>query len=108
MPDMNETTWINVGPAADWPADGGKLVTLGARRIGVYRHQGAWYALKDICPHAGVSLARGPVTDGAVMCVGHGWRFSLKDGGIVSGPKGFKVPTYPARERDGQVEVDLG
>jgi nitrite reductase/ring-hydroxylating ferredoxin subunit len=105
---MSSTTWTTVGRTEEWPADGGRLITLGPRRIGVYRHQGGWYALKDVCPHAGVSLARGPVADGAVMCVGHGWRFSLANGEIVSGPKGHRVPAYPARERDGVVEIDLG
>lgn len=105
---MDVSSWTTVGKAEEWPAEGGRMITLGPRRIGVYHHQGAWYALKDICPHAGVSLAKGPVADGAVMCVGHGWRFSLTNGAIVSGPKGFKVPAYPARERDGVIEVDFG
>ena len=105
---MSNPTWTSVGTVAEWPAEGGRLINIGPRRIGVYRHQGAWYALKDVCPHAGVSLARGPVADGAVMCVGHGWRFSLTTGEIVSGPKGHRVPAYPARERDGVVEIDLG
>jgi nitrite reductase/ring-hydroxylating ferredoxin subunit len=99
--------WTAVGAAADWPAEGGKMVQIGARRIGVYRHRGAWYALKDICPHAGVSLARGPVAEGTVRCVGHGWTFSLASGDIVSGPRGFSVATYPVREREGQVEVGV-
>ena len=99
--------WTPVGQASDWPAEGGRLCQLGARRIGVYRHAGAWYALKDICPHAGVSLVKGPVENGAVMCVGHGWTFSLATGDIAKGPGGFSVPVYPVREVAGTVEVGL-
>lgn len=100
--------WTAVGRAAEWPEEGGRLVTVGARRIGVYRHAGGWYALKDVCPHAGVSLVRGPVKDGAVQCVGHGWRFSLASGEVVAGPKGFRVATYPVRTTpDGAVEIGL-
>ncbi len=100
-------TWTAVGVAADWAENSGKLVQIGARRIGVYRHAGAWYALKDICPHAGVSLAKGPVQDGAVMCVGHGWTFSLATGAVAQGPPGYKVATWPVRVVDGTVEVGV-
>jgi nitrite reductase/ring-hydroxylating ferredoxin subunit len=101
----DDTRWNDVGAEADWPADGGRVVQVGARRIGVYRHAGAWHAIKDVCPHAGVSLAKGPVRGGTVMCVGHGWVFSLATGDIVSGPPGFSVATYPVRVLDGRVQV---
>lgn len=103
----DDLRWTPVGEASTWPESGGRLVQIGPRRIGVYRHAGAWYALKDVCPHAGVSLVKGPVADLAVMCVGHGWTFRLDTGEIAKGPGGFSVPTYPARERDGVVEVGL-
>ena len=73
----DDLRWAAVGSAADWPANGGRLVTIGARRIGVYHHDGGWYALKDVCPHAGISLSKGPVAEKAVMCVGHGWRSAI-------------------------------
>jgi nitrite reductase/ring-hydroxylating ferredoxin subunit len=103
----DDLRWLEVGKAADWPAHGGRLVQVGPRRIGVYRHDGKWYALKDVCPHAGVSLVKGPVQDLSVMCVGHGWTFRLDTGEIEKGPGGFSVPTYPVRERDGVIEIGL-
>ena len=96
-----------VGQASDWPDNGGKQVQIGARRIGVYHHQQQWYALKDICPHAGVGLARGPVSDGKVLCIGHGWTFSLATGEVVNGATGYPVATYPVRVREGDVEVGV-
>ena len=107
MNQPDDLRWTPVGQAADWPADGGRLVTVGARRIGVYQHAGAWYALKDICPHAGVSLVRGPVAAGAVMCIGHGWTFSLATGEVVQGSHGYKVATWPVRVVAGTVEVGV-
>ena len=104
---VDDLRWTVVGQAAEWPVEGGRLVTVGARRIGVYRHQGQWYALKDVCPHAGVSLVKGPVQDLEIMCVGHGWSFRLDTGDIARGPGGFSVPTYAVREREGVVEVGL-
>lgn len=103
----DDLRWLEVGKAAEWPANGGRLVQAGPRRIGVYHHEGKWYALKDVCPHAGVSLVKGPVQDLSVMCVGHGWTFRLDTGEIDKGPGGFSVPTYPVRERDGVIELGL-
>jgi len=103
----DDLRWEAVGASTDWPETGGKLVQLGARRIGVYRWQGRWYALKDVCPHAGIPLHKGPIQDGAVMCVGHGWLFDLDTGQVIRGPQGFKVATYPVREVEGRVEVGV-
>jgi nitrite reductase/ring-hydroxylating ferredoxin subunit len=103
----DDLRWTPVGQAADWAEDSGRLCLIGARRLGVYRHGGTWYALKDICPHAGVSLVKGPVADMTVMCVGHGWTFRLDTGDIAKGPGGFSVPTYPVRVANGVVEVGV-
>ena len=76
--------------------------------IGVYFYKDSWYALKDVCPHAGVSLVVGPIHDGAVMCVGHGWRFKLASGELVGAPPNtYKVATFPVRVVDGKVEVSV-
>ncbi len=101
-----EPQWTAVGQANEWQDDAARLVQVGARRIGVYLHQGKWFALKDVCPHAGVPLHRGPVTDGKVMCIGHGWFFSLETGEATDIP-GCKVATYPVRVREGVVEVGV-
>ncbi len=99
--------WTAVGKAAEWPVNGGRVVKIGARRIGVYHHAEKWYALKDMCPHAGVSLSQGPVQDEQVMCVGHGWLFSLLTGEVTRGPTGVKVATYPVRITEGAIEVEV-
>lgn len=108
MTTTPDPQWTAVGQAADWPENGGKQVQIGARRIGVYRWQGTWYALKDICPHAGVPLSRGPVEDGKVMCIGHGWMFDLKSGEADGMGGGWSVATYPVRVTEaGAIEVGV-
>jgi nitrite reductase/ring-hydroxylating ferredoxin subunit len=100
--------WTPVGKVTDWPAEGGKPVQVGPRRIAVFHHGGQWFAVKDVCPHAGIALAKGPLKDGTVGCPGHGWKFDLVSGDLVSGPTGFSVPVYAARATaEGVVEVGL-
>ncbi len=111
---MNETVrWTVVGDLSEWPPETGRRVQVGARRIGVFHHGGAWYALKDVCPHAGVALTGGPLNDGTVRCPAHGWRFRLSDGELAepqavnARPGTFSVATYPVRINAGKVEVGL-
>lgn len=99
--------WTAVGRVDDFPVGRGTLVTIGARRIGVYRQEGGWHALKDSCPHAGVALHKGPLKDGAVMCVGHGWRFDLATGEVCEGRRTCRVATYPVRVVDDVVQVGV-
>jgi nitrite reductase/ring-hydroxylating ferredoxin subunit len=108
MNDTRPVQWTQVGKAEEWPDEGGKLVKVNSKRISVYRHENQWYALKDSCPHAGVSLERGPLMDGHVMCPGHGWRFSLKTGEMAGYPGAdFAVATFPVRVTEGIVEIGV-
>jgi nitrite reductase (NADH) small subunit len=99
--------WTPVGRVEEFTEGVGRLVHIGARRIGIYRHQGRWFALKDTCPHRSVALHRGPIVDGAVMCTGHGWTFDLATGLVRHGDQGFRVAAYPVRENNGVVEVGV-
>lgn len=101
-----EPQWTAIGKAAEFPDNSAKVVKVGVRRIGVYHHNGQWFALKDMCPHAGVSLSQGPVRDKQVMCVGHGWLFHLETGECTRGPTGVKTASYPVRvTAEGAVEI---
>jgi nitrite reductase/ring-hydroxylating ferredoxin subunit len=102
-----EIQWTPVGPMANFSGEHGTLVQIGARRIGVYRHDGKWYALKDACPHAGVALHKGKVRDGAATCTGHGWTFDLASGDMRQGGRPCKAATYPVRVVNGIVEVGV-
>ena len=73
-------------------------------------------ALHDRCPHRGVALSLGKVTDGAVACAYHGWRFG-RDGACVHIPSlyegrevaaGVAADAYPCVEQDAYIWVWTG
>ena len=64
----------------DVPLGEGRAITLGDRRIAIFRATGGWYALDAACPHRGGPLADGIVCDGAVICPLHDRRFDLASG----------------------------
>lgn len=102
-----ELRWTAVGRSEEWQDAQGKVVQVGARRIAVFRTGDRFRALKDACPHAGVSLACGYLHEDAVVCPAHTWAFHLDDGRCTMGPSGAKAVAYPVRVVDGTVEVGV-
>lgn len=72
---------------------------------------GAPIVLHDRCPHRGVALSLGKVSEGVIACAYHGWRFgaggacahipSLIEGREIAARVG--VRSFPCAERDGYV-----
>lgn len=50
-------------------------VTLAGEKLVLFRGADGPAALLDRCPHRGVALSLGRVTDGCIECPFHGWRF---------------------------------
>jgi nitrite reductase/ring-hydroxylating ferredoxin subunit len=99
--------WTAVGRVEEWQDQRGRVVTVGARRIAVFRTGERFRALKDACPHAGVSLACGYVHGDEVVCPAHAWGFHLDDGHCTVGPGSAKAVSYAVRVVDGAVEVGV-
>lgn len=55
---------------------------------------GRFYALSNICPHAGAALERGHIAEGVLHCPLHGWGFDLDSGMSLDDPTLFAC-TYP-------------
>ncbi|MCS6970943.1 MAG: Rieske (2Fe-2S) protein [Planctomycetota bacterium] len=99
--------WVDVGSADEWRDGEGRALRIGARRLVVWRLGERFYALKEACPHAGVSLQRGALAEGAVACPAHGWRFRLSDGACVRGDPQRPAVSYPVRVRAGRIEIGV-
>jgi len=85
-----------------------KLFVAEDRMIGVFNVGGEFFALANECPHAGASLAHGCVTDGAVSCRIHHWRFSLRTGQYLDEDKPeYDAVTYPVRVAGNDVQVEV-
>lgn len=73
-------------------------------------------ALLDRCPHRGVKLSLGRMTEGTLACAYHGWRFDGSGAcvhipSLVRGQRianGCGVPSFRALEQDGYVWIWMG
>jgi 3-phenylpropionate/trans-cinnamate dioxygenase ferredoxin subunit len=101
------SAWVSVG-RSDALAVGeaiehdhrGEPVCIARTREGVFAVDG-W------CSHEECPLAEGVIEGTEIECYCHGARFDLRTGEAVQGPATEPVETYPVREIDGEVQVQL-
>jgi nitrite reductase (NADH) small subunit len=116
---------IPVCPAADLKPGERRIIDAGGgRSIGVFNVKGQYFALRNLCPHAGAELCRGVVTgmnepsevgdfrwvrDGEILrCPWHGWEFDILTGRSVFCPEKVRVATYETSVESFDVAVDDG
>jgi nitrite reductase/ring-hydroxylating ferredoxin subunit len=91
----------------DIPEGEGRDYHVNGHYVAVFHYEGQFYALEDICPHAGAPLYNGDLRDGTVMCMWHGWRFNLHDGVCINLPRACNVNTFPVTIRGQDLYVTL-
>jgi ferredoxin-thioredoxin reductase catalytic chain len=80
-------------------------VKVGKRDIALFRVEGRFFALSNLCRHAFGPLAEGFLDGHVVMCPWHGWRYDVRDGTTDHPDADVKV--YPVTVRDGEVFVTV-
>ena len=88
----------------DVPEGEGKTVCIGTKLIALFRRNGEIFAIDDVCPHMGASLAGGLLEDDIVTCSWHGWRFRITDGTWADNPR-IKIGSYQVRVQGDEVQV---
>ena len=99
--------FVTVGRTADVPEGRPEVFEVEDRHVAVYRLDGAYYAIEDICTHDGGPLAEGDVEDGEVICPRHGARFDIKTGAVRCMPAVTPVESYPVRVEGGDLYIGL-
>jgi nitrite reductase/ring-hydroxylating ferredoxin subunit len=100
-----------------------KIVTVRDRSVGVFNVRGEYFALANLCPHAGGPLCKGQVTGTSVAdapysiswhrsgeivrCPWHSWEFDIKTGKTLTDPT-RTVRTFKTVLKDGRVYVETG
>ena len=97
---------VAIGKAADVPEGGSVVVTIRQKDIAVFRVNGQFHAIDDLCPHMGASLSGGYVEDGVVTCPWHYWRFRLSDGAWADSPK-IKTGCYAVQVVGDEVQLEV-
>ena len=81
---------VVVGKTAE--IEEGKLVhiTASGKEIAVTKLDGKYYAIDNICTHAGAELHEGELNNGELTCPWHGAKWNVKTGSLISFPQKLK------------------
>lgn len=101
-----QSKWVQIQGAESIPAGRGQAFKVEGQTLAIFNDGGAFFAIDDMCPHQGASLATGMLHAGRVVCPLHSWVFDLKSGHC---PRDSHDPvtSYTARCKDGAVEVQI-
>ncbi len=94
------------GSEAEIPDGGRKIIKVDGLSIGVFHHEGGWYALRNSCQHRGGPVATGELKDGILTCPLHGYQYRVTNGELLSDPSAH-LEMYPVEVHDGEVHVKI-
>lgn len=97
---------FRVASVHDIPQGEGRVFETPTRMVAVFHVDEEFYAINDMCPHAGASLSEGWIDGNCVTCPWHAWQFRLDDGSYVSNPR-TQVETYPLRREGDDLYVSV-
>jgi nitrite reductase/ring-hydroxylating ferredoxin subunit len=112
---------VVVAPLAEFPPNTRRMISVGAREIGVFRVGDRFYAVRNRCPHQGgplcigsifprivsegpgeVALADGPPL---IVCPWHGWQYDVETGQSYA-PGDPRVKSYGVSVASGSELVE--
>lgn len=110
-----------VGPARSLGPGERRMVEAEGRSIGVFNVNGAFYALRNSCPHQAAPLCLGSIKgmampskpgeyvwarEGEILrCPWHGWEFDITTGRSIFNPHRTRVKAYEVTIEN-QIEAD--
>ena len=75
--------------------------------IAVFRIGEKLCAFRDVCPHAGFSLADGKLEGKVITCPEHGSQFNVCTGSRLRGPADFPIRIYRVVQEGKEIYVEI-
>jgi nitrite reductase/ring-hydroxylating ferredoxin subunit len=99
---------VTVGRVDEVPEGEATAFEVAGTTIAVARLGDRVVAFSDICTHRGCNLSMGGEIDGtAITCECHGSMFDMTTGAVLEGPATEPIATYPVREENGDLVVEV-
>ena len=99
--------FVAVGPIGDFPDGHMRKVNAAGLAVLVLRRGDKFYAITNVCSHAGGPLDEGALEGDVVTCPWHASQFCVLDGRVLGGPATFSQAAVTVRQHDGVLEVKL-
>ena len=96
-----------VAKTSEISEDEPKAVSIGRLDVGIYKLDGEFYAIDDICTHAYAMMTDGYIEDGQIECPLHGACFDIKTGKALTAPATIDLRPYPVKVEGDQISVGV-
>ncbi len=100
-------SWIAVCNTGDVTEDFPKAVKVGEKELGIFKVEGEFFCLEDVCPHAYALLSDGFVEEGKVECPLHEAIFDIPTGKFESGPSCRDLQTFEVKVEGDEIFVKI-
>ena len=97
--------WTPVVPADAFAEGEVNIVEVDGVMVAVYKLDGEFIGIEDVCPHDGAEIASGCLKDGILQCPRHGATFDLRSGDVLTPPAYDPLEMMEVRVENGMVEV---
>lgn len=99
------TDWVDV-IAENALANGENIIVdVDDTAVAVFKLDGEFYAIEDVCTHDGAEIATGALDGDEIICPRHGARFCIKTGAVKAAPAYEAIACFPVRIENGRVQV---
>lgn len=75
--------FVTVGRVDEFPAGRGRMVIVEGRHVALFRLDGEFYAIDNLCLHEAGPLCDGDIEQDVVTCPWHGWSYEIRTGTLV-------------------------
>ena len=99
--------WQNLIALSELEPDDVTPVRFGQRQLAVYDRPDGVYITLALCTHGGADLCDGYLDGHVIECPLHQGCFDIRDGKPLGAPVTRPLKTFPARKKDGFVQVQL-
>ncbi|MBW2241322.1 MAG: Rieske (2Fe-2S) protein [Deltaproteobacteria bacterium] len=97
--------WHSLEPASKLREGEVKTFRMGGRYLAIGRTADGYFAMDDLCPHAGGSLGEGMLDDECVLCPIHGYAYHVRTGEGLD--DGNEVQVYQVELQGDLLRVNL-
>ncbi len=78
--------FVSVAKVSDFSDPGKMLVEVDDRLVALFKVNGQFFAIDDVCTHDGGPLAEGTLEDHTIACPRHGAKFDIRTGKALTMP----------------------
>jgi len=97
--------WIDVIEESELENGEHVVVDVDGTEVAVFKIDGEYYAIEDVCTHDGAEIASGVIDGCEIVCPRHGARFCIKTGAVKAPPAYEDINTYKVRIENGLLQL---